>query len=189
MLATNPTMTGEATAAYLADRLRDRVTRHAARERPPGRRRPRVRRRGHARPRARRPARDVSCCHRPKKRAVSAAIQNASSASGISLRRPRRRLRSRLAADSVMRSVRNSAADSPLRCEPRCARRRRSPSGRRRPRAAASNLGPGDVPVLGDVTGRQRPRSARPSIGSRMSATVREIGAAQRPTQPCSSST
>ena len=26
MLATNPTMTGEATAAYLADRLRDRVT-------------------------------------------------------------------------------------------------------------------------------------------------------------------
>ena len=26
VLATNPTMTGEATAAYLADRLRDRVT-------------------------------------------------------------------------------------------------------------------------------------------------------------------
>ena len=26
MLATNPTMTGEATAAYLADRLRDRVS-------------------------------------------------------------------------------------------------------------------------------------------------------------------
>ena len=61
VLATNPTMTGEATAAYLADRLRDRVTRDAARERPPGRRRPRVRRRGDAGPRPRRaPARLAS---------------------------------------------------------------------------------------------------------------------------------
>ena len=55
VLATNPTMTGEATAAYLADRLRDTRRGDAARERAPRRRRPRVRRRGDARPRARRP--------------------------------------------------------------------------------------------------------------------------------------
>ena len=60
VLATNPNMTGEATAAYLADRLRDRATRDSARERASGRRRPRVRRRGHARPRARRPPRDLA---------------------------------------------------------------------------------------------------------------------------------
>ena len=59
VLATNPNMTGEATAAFLADRLRDRATRDAARERPSRRRRPRVRRRGDARPRARRPPRDL----------------------------------------------------------------------------------------------------------------------------------
>ena len=59
VLATNPTMTGEATAAYLADRLRDRVTRDPPRERPARRRRPRVRRRGHARPRPLGPTRDL----------------------------------------------------------------------------------------------------------------------------------
>ena len=58
VLATNPTMTGEATAAYLADRLRDAGHGDAARERAPRRRRPRVRRRGDARAGAggRRPA-------------------------------------------------------------------------------------------------------------------------------------
>ncbi len=60
VLATNPTMTGEATAAYLADRLRENGAGHAARERAPGRRRPRVRGRGDARPRARRSPRDVA---------------------------------------------------------------------------------------------------------------------------------
>ena len=60
VLATNPNMTGEATAAYVADRLRGQGAGHAARERAPGRRRPRVRRRGHARPGARRPPRDVA---------------------------------------------------------------------------------------------------------------------------------
>ena len=61
VLATNPNMTGEATAAYLADRLREPACqRDAARERPPGRRRPRVRRRGHARPRTRRPPRNLN---------------------------------------------------------------------------------------------------------------------------------
>jgi recombination protein RecR len=57
VLATNPNMTGEATAAYLADRLR---AGNAARERAPGRRRSRVRGRGDARAGARRPPRDVT---------------------------------------------------------------------------------------------------------------------------------
>ena len=56
VLATNPNMTGEATAAYLADRLRGRVARDAPRERAARGRRPRVRGRGHARPRAHRAA-------------------------------------------------------------------------------------------------------------------------------------
>ena len=60
VLATNPNMTGEATAAYLADRLRDRGDRDEARQRPARRRRSRVRRRGHARPGPRRPARDLA---------------------------------------------------------------------------------------------------------------------------------
>ena len=60
VLATNPTMTGEATAAYLADRLRGTRARHTACERAARRRRPRVRGRGDARPGARRAPRDVS---------------------------------------------------------------------------------------------------------------------------------
>ena len=59
LLATNPTMTGEATANYIADRLRDRTTRHPAGQRPAGRRRPGVRRRGHPRPGTPRPPRDL----------------------------------------------------------------------------------------------------------------------------------
>ena len=51
VLATNPNMTGEATAAYLADRLRGRVRVTRARQRAAGRRRSRIRRRSH--PRAR----------------------------------------------------------------------------------------------------------------------------------------
>ena len=60
VLATNPNMTGEATAAYLADRLRGTRARHAPRERPARGRRPRVRRRGDAGPRPRRTPRDVT---------------------------------------------------------------------------------------------------------------------------------
>ena len=60
VLATNPNMTGEATAAYLADRLRDAGDRDEARQRPARRRRSRVRRRGHARPGPRRQARDLA---------------------------------------------------------------------------------------------------------------------------------
>ena len=59
VLATNPNMTGESTAAYLADRLRTRA-RDAAGERPAGRERPRVRGRGHARASARRTPGDVA---------------------------------------------------------------------------------------------------------------------------------
>ena len=53
VLATNPNMTGEATAAYLADRLRDRVEVTRAGERVARRRGSRVRRRGDARSRPR----------------------------------------------------------------------------------------------------------------------------------------
>ena len=63
VLATNTTTTGEATALHIADALRVRAPErhgHAARLRPPGRRRPRVRRRGHARPRVRRPPRALT---------------------------------------------------------------------------------------------------------------------------------
>ncbi len=60
ILATNPTMTGEATASYVADLLREKHARHAAGQRPARRRRPGVRRRGHARPRPRRPSRAVA---------------------------------------------------------------------------------------------------------------------------------
>ena len=45
VLATNPNMTGEATAAYLADRLRGPRAGNSARQWPARRRRPRVRRR------------------------------------------------------------------------------------------------------------------------------------------------
>ena len=58
VLATNPNMTGEATAAFLADRLRGRVRVTRLASGLPGRRRPRVRRRGDARPRPVRPPRD-----------------------------------------------------------------------------------------------------------------------------------
>ena len=62
VLATNPNMTGEATADVRRERLRRGERRRArardpARERPAGGRRPRVRRRGHARPGAGRSAR------------------------------------------------------------------------------------------------------------------------------------
>ena len=72
VLATNPNMTGEATASYLADRLRGQREGHAPGQRPPGRRRPRVRRRGHSRPRAGRPARvlirlQVTVCYLHRK--------------------------------------------------------------------------------------------------------------------------
>ena len=51
VLATNPTLEGEATAMYLAERLTPDVQPHYKdRARDPGRRRPRVRRRGDARP-------------------------------------------------------------------------------------------------------------------------------------------
>ena len=66
VLATNPNMTGEATATYVAERLRARGERRPwragdpARERAAGRRRPRVRRRGHARPGARRSPRALT---------------------------------------------------------------------------------------------------------------------------------
>ena len=59
VIATNATTTGEATALYLADALRERspeVVGDPARERPAGGLRPRVRRRDHARPRAARTA-------------------------------------------------------------------------------------------------------------------------------------
>ena len=50
VLATNPTLEGEATAMYLAERLQPDVRLdHPDRARDPGRRRPRVRRRGDAR--------------------------------------------------------------------------------------------------------------------------------------------
>ena len=55
VIATNATTTGEATALYLADALRERapdVVGHAPRQRPAGGLRPGVRRRDHARPRA-----------------------------------------------------------------------------------------------------------------------------------------
>ena len=60
VLATNPTMTGEATAALPCGSPARRVPRHAARERPSGRRRPRVRGRGDARAGPRGPPRDVA---------------------------------------------------------------------------------------------------------------------------------
>ena len=60
VLATNPTMTGEATAVYIADRLRGTLPGHPAGQRPAGWRRPGVRRRGDAGPRVRRPPRHVS---------------------------------------------------------------------------------------------------------------------------------
>ncbi len=60
VLATNPNMTGEATAAYIADRLRGQHARDAPRQRPAGRRRPRVRRRGDARTGSGRPPRHVN---------------------------------------------------------------------------------------------------------------------------------
>ena len=60
MLATNPNMTGEATASYLADRLRGRVRVTRLASGLPGRRRPRVRGRGDARARTLRSARDVT---------------------------------------------------------------------------------------------------------------------------------
>ena len=51
VLATNPTLEGEATAMYLAERLtRRRAPHHKDRARDPGWRRPRVRRRGDPRP-------------------------------------------------------------------------------------------------------------------------------------------
>ena len=50
VIATNPTMSGEATALYLADLLRGPRARDPPRERPAGRRRPRARRRADARP-------------------------------------------------------------------------------------------------------------------------------------------
>ena len=59
VLATNPTMTGEATASYLADRLALARPRHAARKRPARRLRSRVRRRGDAWASSRRPPRHV----------------------------------------------------------------------------------------------------------------------------------
>ena len=59
VLATNPTMTGEATAQYVAERLRGKVRDHAPGQRPSGRRRPRVRGRGDARARVRRPPRGL----------------------------------------------------------------------------------------------------------------------------------
>ena len=59
VLATNPTMTGEATAAYLADRLRDRVTVTRLASGLPGGRRSRIRGRGDPRPRPRGPSAGV----------------------------------------------------------------------------------------------------------------------------------
>ena len=49
IVATNPTMTGEATALYIADLLPAAGARHAPGERAAGGRRPRVRRRADAR--------------------------------------------------------------------------------------------------------------------------------------------
>ena len=60
VLATNPTMTGEATAGVRRRPPARARARDAARERAARRRRPRVRRRGHARPRALRPPRACS---------------------------------------------------------------------------------------------------------------------------------
>jgi len=60
VLATNPTMTGEATAAYLADRLRGRVRVTRLASGLPVGGDPRVRGRGHARTGARRASRDVT---------------------------------------------------------------------------------------------------------------------------------
>ena len=65
VLATNPNMTGEATAAYLADRLRGRVRVTRLASGLPVGARPRVRGRGHARPRAVRPPRDVTVPEAP----------------------------------------------------------------------------------------------------------------------------
>ena len=61
ILATNPTLEGEATAMYLAERLESVVgVRHADRPRPAGRRRPRIRRRGDPDPGAPGPAGGLS---------------------------------------------------------------------------------------------------------------------------------
>ena len=60
VLATNPNMTGEATASFLADRLRGRVRVTRLASGLPGRRRPRVRGRSHARARPLGPPRDVT---------------------------------------------------------------------------------------------------------------------------------
>ena len=61
IIATNPTLEGEATAMYLAERLDGRVgVGHPDRPGHPGRRRPRVRRRGHPHPGAPGPAGDPS---------------------------------------------------------------------------------------------------------------------------------
>ena len=61
ILATNPNLEGNATAMYVAALLKPaRDPRDEARERPPGRRRPRVRGRGHALAGDRGPARDLA---------------------------------------------------------------------------------------------------------------------------------
>ena len=66
VIATNATTTGEATALYLADALRERspdVVGHPPGQRPAGGLGPRVRGRDHARPRAARPARALGHWH------------------------------------------------------------------------------------------------------------------------------
>ena len=64
VLATNPTMTGEATAQYVAERLRGKVRVTRLGQWPSGRRRPRVCGRGDARARARRPPRSLRASYR-----------------------------------------------------------------------------------------------------------------------------
>ena len=83
VLTTDPNMVGEAPAAYIAGRLRDRVrVSRLASGLPVGGNLECGR--GHSRPGAGRPARDENCDERPKERAVSAAIQKANRASTIS---------------------------------------------------------------------------------------------------------
>ena len=78
ILATNPTLEGEATAMYLAERLEGRVgPRVAHRPRAAGRRRPRVRGRRHAHPRPPGPAGASDRCASSSPRSCSALAQGA----------------------------------------------------------------------------------------------------------------
>ena len=84
IIATDPNMTGEATATYLSRLLRTHGrARQPARLRPAGRRRPRVRRRGHPRPRLRGPParRALTPFRRPGEAAPHVRTQGRSGAS------------------------------------------------------------------------------------------------------------